>query len=87
MKVGMRRLPLRRRFVSPTKNYLDQLKEQCSTLEMLLQQNKEGIPYPTSPGVRITMQIYLDTLEDARKTLQSLIDHLALLQARHEQAE
>ena len=87
MKVGMRRLPLRRRLVSPSKNYLDQLKEQCSILEKLLQQNKENIPFPISPGVKITMQIYLETLEDARKTLQSLIDHLALLQARHEEAE
>ena len=78
MKVGIRRPSLKRGYAtSPSTTYLNQLKKQRATLEKLLKAQQESDLFLTSEGVRTTIEIYKTILEDAVKTLNSLIDHLA----------
>lgn len=55
-----------------TRTYLDQLREQQATIEQFLQVQQ---PDQLSEGVRLTMDIYTNILEDASKTLTSLIQY------------
>jgi len=58
-----------------TMPYIDQLKSQRETLSAFLQAQNNS-PMHGSVGVRITIRIYTHILEDAIKTLNSLIQYL-----------
>jgi hypothetical protein len=53
------------------REYLDQLKQQQAAITGFLQVK----PPPVSRGVRIAIDIYIHILEDAAKSLQSLIEY------------
>lgn len=60
------------------------LQEDHATLSRLLEQRRAVTTVTLSAGQRLLWQIYLTILEDALKTLQSLIDHLTALQSGYE---
>lgn len=60
-------------------SYLQELREQHITLSWFLQTQREYVVQQVvSEGVRMTAQIYINILEDALKTVTSLIEHLEL---------
>ena len=56
--------------------YLARLKEQRSAIDAFLQAHRESPAAHPSLGVQMTLKIYTDILEDALKTVNSLIQHL-----------
>ena len=56
--------------------YLDQLKQQRSTLENFLQLQRAEISSRTFDGMQITAQAYIEVLEDAIETVSLLIQYL-----------
>jgi hypothetical protein len=54
--------------------YLGLLKEQQAAIDQFLQTHQQHRP-PVSSGVHIALDMYTDILEDASKTLTSLIQY------------
>jgi hypothetical protein len=58
--------------------YIEQLKAQQVTLAQMLQVQRSAVSTQTSPGLRMTTEIYTQILEDALKTINMIIQYSAI---------
>jgi hypothetical protein len=56
--------------------YVDQLRGQYATITEILQVQRSTLLQEANPGLRITSEIYIQILEDALKTINSIIQYL-----------
>lgn len=56
--------------------YLEQLKQERATIADVLQSQRDNQVQHAGTGIQLTVQMYIQILQDALTTVNSLIEHL-----------